>query len=257
MLIDSHCHIDFYTPDKQLEIIQNAKSEGVNYMLNVGSSRSSFDNILGIVAKYENVFGAIGQHPDEAETNGVISQEDLLKYISKNKKIIAIGETGLDYSKEGYNKDIQIENFLNHINVSVKTGLPIIIHNRDSNSDMCDILKSEMKRHKFKAIIHCFTGDSKMAGEMLELGFYISASGIITFKNAFDLRETFKTIPNDRLLVETDSPYLAPVPYRGRENQPAFVVQVAKQLSEIKEMDFSEIANITSNNFKQLFDLNI
>ena len=114
-----------------------------------------------------------------------------------------------------------------------------------------------MKKHKFKAIIHCFTGDSKMAGEMLELGFYISASGIITFKNAFDLRETFKTIPNDRLLVETDSPYLAPVPYRGRENQPAFVVQVAKQLSEIKEMDFSEIANITSNNFKQLFDLNI
>ncbi len=257
MLIDSHCHLDMFDDDIRDSIVKNANSVGVNYMLNACAAKSSFDKILQIVAKYDGVFGAIGQHPEEAEREGLVSKEELLTFISKNKKIIAIGETGLDYSRDGFNKNLQIENLINHIEVSQQTGLPLIIHNRDSNDDMIDILSSQFKKKPFKSIIHCFTADKKMADVMLDLGFYISASGIITFKSATDLREVFKTIPDTKLLVETDSPYLAPVPFRGKTNEPSFVVETAKKLAEIKEKTFDEIANITSENFKQLFNLNI
>lgn len=257
MLIDSHCHLDMFDKDIRDSIVKNANDSGVNYMLNACAARKSFDSIIEIINKYNCVFGAIGQHPEEAECEGIVSKDDLLTYISKSKKIIAIGETGLDYSGENFNRDLQIQNLLNHIDVACETGLPLIIHNRDSNDDMIDILSSEFTRHPFKAIIHCFTADKKMADIMLNLGFYISASGIITFKNAADLRDVFKTIPAERLLLETDSPYLAPVPFRGKINEPAFVVETAKKLAEITEKSFDEITNITSENFKRLFNLDI
>ena len=255
MLIDSHCHLDYFSNID--EIINNAQSAGVKYMLNACAARQTFPKIIDIISKYDNVFGAIGQHPHEAENEGIVCIDELLSFISKHKKVIAIGETGLDYSQPVYSKDIQIENLENHIKVAQMTGLPIIIHNRDSNEDMSEILSSSMKTKPFKAIIHCFTGDLKMANLMLDLGFYISASGIITFKNAISLLEVFKYIPNNRILVETDSPYLAPIPFRGKQNEPAFVVNVAKKLAEAKNIDFEELCSITSNNFKQLFNLNL
>ena len=257
MLIDSHCHLDQFDASVRDSIVKNANDLGVLYMLNACAARKSFNSIIEIINKYDCVFGAIGQHPEEAEQEGIVSKDELLSYISKSKKIIAIGETGLDYSGENFNRDLQIENLINHIDIARQTKLPIIIHNRDSNDDMIDILSSEFKKGEFKAIIHCFTADKKMADAMLNLGFYISASGIITFKSANDLREVFKTIPFERLLVETDSPYLAPVPFRGKTNEPAFVVETAKKLAEITEKSFDEISNITSNNFKRLFNLDI
>lgn len=257
MFIDSHCHIDFYDNNRTDEIIKNANKVGVAYMLNACASRSSFQKIIDITTKYDCVFGAIGQHPEEAEREGIVSIDELLNFITKSKKIIAIGETGLDYSGDTPNKNLQIQNLLNHITVARKTNLPLIIHNRDSNEDMCEILTSEMKKEKFKAVIHCFTADLKMANTMLDLGFYISASGIITFKKAEELREVFKSIPNDKILIETDSPYLAPTPYRGHENQPSFVIEVAKQLAVLKDLGIDEIGNITTSNFEKIFNLKV
>ena len=257
MLIDSHCHLDSYDSELCDSIVKNANDAGVSYMLNACAARASFEKIIDIVKKYDCVFGAIGQHPEEAEREGIVSKDELCSFISKHKKIIAIGETGLDYSGENFNRDLQIKNLINHIEVAQTINLPIIIHNRDSNDDMIEILSSQFKKKPFKAIIHCFTADKKMADAMLGFGFYISASGIITFNKASDLRDVFKTLPLEKILIETDSPYLAPVPYRGKVNEPAFVVETAKKLSEIFEKSFDEISNITSQNFKRLFNLDI
>ncbi|MCR5506708.1 MAG: TatD family hydrolase [bacterium] len=257
MLIDSHCHLDMFDDSIRDDIVKNANNAGVKYMLNACAARASFEKIIEITKKYDCVFGAIGQHPEEAEREGIVSKEELYTFISKSKKIIAIGETGLDYSGENFNRNLQIENLLNHIDVAKNTGLPLIIHNRDSNDDMTEILSSEYKKSPFKAIIHCFTADKKMADKMLELGFYISASGITTFKSAGELRDVFSTLPLEKLLIETDSPYLAPVPYRGKTNEPAFVVETAKVLASITNTSFDEITNITSENFKRLFELDI
>ena len=257
MLIDSHCHLDMFDDSLRDTIVHNANTAGVKYMLNACAARRSFEKIIEITEKYDCVFGAIGQHPEETEHEGKVAKSELLAFISKTKKIIAIGETGLDYSGENFNRDLQIENLLNHIDVAQELSIPIIIHNRDSNEDMTDILTKQFQKKPFKAIIHCFTADKKMADAMLDLGFYISASGIITFNKASDLREVFKTIPKNRLLVETDSPFLAPVPFRGKTNEPAYVVETAKKLAEIFDLSFEEISAITTENFARLFDLNI
>jgi TatD DNase family protein len=259
MLIDSHCHLDFYEKDELPIIINNAEEAGVSHMLNACASMESFDKVISIANDYKNIFALIGIHPHEAEDmDHLISQDELLLYINKSKKVIGIGETGLDYSRENINKDKQMENLYNHINVSRETSLPLIIHNRDSNNDMTNILTNEMKKSPFKCIIHCFTADEVMAKNMLDIGCFISASGIITFKNATPLQNVFKDIiPLDRLLIETDSPYLAPTPYRGHRNEPAYVVEVAKKLAELKNLNEEEIANITSSNFKKIFNLNI
>lgn len=258
MYIDSHCHLDFYERKERDEIVSNAKKAGLEIMLNASSSRESFDEIIGIVNEYDNVYGAIGLHPHEAEDKKEsIEKDELLLYINKSKKIIGIGETGLDYSREIKDKKLQKENLLTHIEVAQITQLPLIIHNRDSNEDMIDILENEYKNKAFPCIIHCFTGDMNMAQKMLDLGFYISASGILTFKNANDIQEIFKNyIPNDRILIETDSPYLAPTPYRGHRNEPKFVIEVARKLSELKNMSMEEIGKITTNNFKTVFKIN-
>lgn len=259
MLIDTHCHLDFYENNELEDVILRAENANVNYMLNACASKDSFEKIINIANTHKNIFGAIGVHPHEAEDMGsAISEDELLLYINKSNKIVAIGETGLDYSRENINKDIQFENLYNHIKVATQTSLPLIIHNRDSNEDMTNILTSEMKKHSFKCIIHCFTADETMAKKMLDIGCYISASGILTFKNATSLQEVFKNIvPLDRLLIETDSPYLAPVPYRGHRNEPCFVREVAKKLAELKGLSFEEICDITLSNATKIFNLNI
>ena len=256
MLIDSHCHLDFFDISLRDIIIKRACDVDVKYMMTIGTNRESFVKIYNIVDKYDSVFGAIGLHPHEAEIEGIISFEELFKFVRHNK-IIAIGETGLDYSREKYDKDKQIENFLNHIFVAQITGLPLVIHNRNSDDDMCDILVCENKKKPFKAIIHCFTGSLKMLNVMLDNGFYISASGIITFKNACNLAELFARVPISRLLLETDSPYLAPIPYRGKQNEPSYVVETAKKLANICHVSFDDICKITTDNFNNLFGLNL
>ena len=226
MLIDSHCHIDYFEKEKRFDYVKNAVIAGVKYMMTIGTTRGSFNEIYDIIDTFDNVYGAIGLHPHVAEEEGILDFHDLKIATEKSKKIIAIGETGLDYSRTEYNKTVQRQNLLNHIVVSQDTGLPLVIHNRDSNDDMTDILTAEYKKKSFDCILHCFCGDKKMLTAMLDLGFYISASGIITFKNACDLQEVFKFVPIDRLLIETDSPFLAPVPFRGQQNQSAFVVEI-------------------------------
>ncbi len=259
MYIDSHCHLDFYDKDEVDLIIENANKNKVEYFLNASSSMNSFDKIIEICDSHKNVYGAIGIHPHEAEDmNYALSTDELLLYINKSKKIIAIGETGLDYSRETINKNLQIENLLNHIYISQTTKLPLIIHNRNSNTDMINILTTEYKNKDFPCIIHCFTGDEFMAKSMMDLGFYISASGIITFKNSIELQNIFKNyIPMDRLLIETDSPYLAPTPYRGHRNEPMYIIEVARKIAEFKNITMEAVGNITTNNFKTLFNLNI
>ena len=257
MLIDSHCHIDYFEKQERADYVNNAIAAGVKYMLTIGTDRQSFNKIYDIVETFDNVYGAIGLHPHMAEEEGVFEIADLQNAIKKSKKIIGIGETGLDYSRVGYNKIIQQQNLLNHIVVAQETGMPLIIHNRDSNDDMTEILKTEYRKKNFSCVLHCFCGDKKMLTSMLDLGFYISASGIITFKNACDLQEVFKYVPFENLLVETDSPFLAPVPFRGKQNQSAFIVKTAKKLAEIKNVSFETIAKYTSNNFKNLFKLEL
>lgn len=259
MFIDSHCHLDFYDESERPDIIAQALNTGVSYMLNSGASKDSFDTIIKIANENPSVFGAIGIHPHEAESmESILTAGELIAYSQKSNKIIALGETGLDYSHDAINKDIQMENFQNHIDASRTTGLPLIIHNRDSNDDLCNILEREMKKQEFKAIIHCFTADESVAKRMLDLNFYISASGIITFKTATYLQEIFKNIiPNNKILIETDSPYLAPTLYRGTRNEPAYVVEMAKILAELKGVSLDEMGNITSTNFATLFNLTI
>lgn len=257
MLIDSHCHIDYFEKEKRCDYIKNAVIAGVKYMLTIGTTRKSFNEIYDIVSSFENVYGAVGLHPHVAEEEGLLDINELQTAILKSKKIVGIGETGLDYSRVGYNKTIQQQNLLNHIAVSQETSMPLVIHNRDSNDDITDILTVEYKKKSFDCILHCFCGDKKMLTAMLDLGFYISASGIITFKNATDLQKLFKFVPLDRLLVETDSPFLAPVPFRGKQNQSAFVVETAKKLAEIKNVLFDEIARYSTDNFNKLFKLDL
>jgi TatD DNase family protein len=256
MLVDSHCHIDLYDASERADIVARASAAGVGMMLNIASSRDSLARVLEIASANPSVFASVGIHPHEAEAmDDAISEGELLDIAKGNEKVVAIGETGLDYSRSPADRDRQLKSFLAHIGAARTTGLPLIVHNRDSDKDMLDILAAEMKRGPFKAVIHCFTGGMPMARAMLELGFLISASGIITFKNSGELRRVFAETPLDRILIETDSPFLAPDPHRGKRNEPAFVAEVAIKLAEVKGVPLSEIERATEGNFRGYFGL--
>ena len=261
MLVDSHCHLNF--PDFKADlpqVIARAKAAGVGTMQTICTKMSEFEEVYAIAAANEGVFASVGVHPNDSandsgkqEAQEIVSSEWLIERCSR-KKVIGIGETGLDYHYENSNREIQKTSFLEHIKASRETKLPIIIHTRNADADTAEILSSEIAKGSFKGVLHCFTSSQQLAEKALELGFYISLSGIITFKNATALHEIIRLIPLERLLVETDSPYLAPVPYRGKRNEPEYVVHTNRALSVIKNISEEECARITTENFFRLFD---
>jgi TatD DNase family protein len=255
-VIDTHCHLDLIGSEQEiLEAIDNAKKHNIIAMHTICTKRSGFEFIRNIIDTYDNIYGSVGIHPNEAEKTSFSLQE--LIELSKHPKIISIGETGLDYYYEKSNRKIQQESFRTHIHAARETGLPIVIHTRNADDDTISILKEEMQDGKFKGLIHCFTASKKLADIVLDLGLYISLSGIVTFKNSNDLRDIIKHIPLQRILIETDAPYLAPVPVRGKINQPANVQYIAEYLADFFQIPIAEFAKITTNNAIDLFALKL
>jgi len=256
MIIDSHCHLDSDSLKNNLnEVLQRAKGVGVKYFLTICTENKSFEIIIGILKKYKNVFGTYGIHPHEAKDYNNLSVDEIKKNLSKDEKIIGIGETGLDFYYKHSNIELQKKSFLKHIQASQETSKTLIVHSREAEKDMYDILSSEIKNKEFKILMHCFTGSKNFAHKLLDIGCYFSASGIITFKKNNDLTETFQSIPKDKILVETDSPYLSPEPLRGKTNEPSHIIHTVKYIARIKKETEESMALLTSKNFLKLFDI--
>ena len=252
-MIDSHCHLDHEPLLSDLDnVLARSKKVGIKKLLTISTSLDSFTRIKKIVNKDEIIYGTIGIHPHETN-NDTIDSEFIVKNLLENKKIIGIGETGLDFFYNNSEKNKQIDSFRIHIEASLKANVPIIIHSREAEEETFNIL-NEYKDEKLKILMHCFTGTQIFAKKLLEFNSYFSASGIITFKNSTDLQKTFKFIPLEKTLIETDSPYLAPVPNRGKKNEPSFVKFTAEKLAEIKDIPISELVKSTTSNFNKLFN---
>ena len=242
-MIDSHCHLDHEPLYSDLKnVLKRSKDIGIKKLLTISTSIESFSRVKDIVNKDDIIFGTIGIHPHEADKN-VIDSEFFIKNLNENKKIIGIGETGLDFYYDNSDRDKQIESFKIHIEAALKANIPLIIHSRNAEEKTFDIL-NEYKKEKLKILMHCFTGSQKFAEQLLKFNSYFSASGIITFKNSTELQKTFKFLPLDKILIETDSPFLAPVPNRGKKNEPSFIDFTATKLAEIKDIKKSNLRNI-------------
>ena len=251
-MIDSHCHLDYEPLSNNLDkIIQRSKEVGIKKILTICTTLNSFTKIKEIVKMDKIIFGTYGIHPHEAK-NDKISSDLIIKEIKTNEKIIGIGETGLDFFYNHSERFDQIKSFEQHINAAVKLDIPLIIHCRNAEQETLEIFK-KYKNKNLKILMHCFTGSKVFAEKLLDFGAYFSASGIITFKNSTTLQETFKFIPLDRLLIETDSPYLTPEPNRGKKNEPSFVIYTAKKLAEIKNVPNTDLIKKTTLNFENLF----
>ncbi len=252
MLIDSHCHLDYLQREGRLAVaLENARAAGVAGMLSISTRLSTFADILRIAEGEEDVWCTIGVHPHECE-NAPLSLDDLLRACDHGK-VIGIGETGLDYYYEHAPRQLQQDYFRIHIEAARRTGLPLIVHTRDADADTMHILEAEMEKGAFPFLIHCFSSSQELAEKAVSLGGYVSLSGIITFKKADAVRKASMVVPQNRLLVETDSPYLAPVPFRGKPNEPAHVRLVAEKLAEMRGLGFDEICRSTGDNFMRLF----
>lgn len=253
MLVDSHCHLDF--PDyagKVDEVLARARAAGVGVCISIGTELKRFPGVKAVAEAHADVWCSVGVHPHESEKE-LLDDEAALVAEAAHPKVVGIGETGLDYYYEHSPRQPQQANFRSHIAAARRTGLPVIVHTRDADDDTIAILREEMAKGTFTGLIHCFTGTQKLADAALELGLYISVSGIATFKNSTALRAVIKSVPLDRLLVETDAPYLAPVPHRGKTNEPAFVVHTAAMLADLKGVSEPELATATTENFFRLF----
>ena len=251
-MIDSHCHLDHEPLLSDLtNVIKRSKKVGIKKLLTISTSFASFDRIKNIIEKDEIIFGTIGIHPHET-TDNKITTDVIVKSITDNKKIIGVGETGLDFFYNNSDKNDQIISFKQHIEASIITNTPLIIHSRDAEEETFNILKN-YKNQNLKILMHCFTGSKDFANKLLTLNAFFSASGIITFKNSIDLQDTFKSLPLDKILIETDSPFLAPVPNRGKKNEPSFIDFTAQKLADIKNISKLELINFTTNNFNKLF----
>ena len=251
-MIDSHCHLDHEPLFSDLSnVIQRSKDVGIKKLLTISTSFEIFYKIKKLINKDEMIYGTVGIHPHESATN-VIKSDEIIKYLKDNPRLIGIGETGLDFYYNNSDKNKQISSFLEHIGASVKTDIPLIIHSRNAEKETFDIL-NKFKDNNLKILMHCFTGSTEFAKKLLKLNAFFSASGIITFKNSTELQETFKQLPIDKLLIETDSPFLAPVPNRGKKNEPAYIDFTAKKLAEIKNITKSKLVELTTNNFNNLF----
>ena len=251
-MIDSHCHLD-HAPlfDNLNDILNRSKEVGIKKLLTICTTLESFKNIENILTIDDMIYGTFGIHPHETENNDV-SKITIIESIKKNTKLIGVGETGLDFYYNHSKKNKQIESFKKHIEAAIEINLPIIVHSRNAEEETFNIL-NEYKKHKPKILMHCFTGTYKFYRQMEELDSYFSASGIITFNSSKDLQNTLSKIPNNKLLVETDSPFLAPVPMRGKKNEPSFIKYTLKKLADIKNIDVSEMVSLTTKNFNNLF----
>ncbi len=253
MLVDSHCHLDFDDFEEDLEdIIARAKENGVTTILNAGNNIGELQQQLALSEQYPFIYTAVGVHPHNASEYEHITAQDIINE-THHKKVVGIGECGLDYYYDYAPRETQIRIFKEQIKAAQETGLPLIIHTRDADDDTINILGEAYKEKPFSGEIHCFSSSKTLADFALSIGFYISASGIITFNKSGDLRDIFATIPLDRLLIETDAPFLAPVPMRGRRNEPSFVLHTAEKLAQIRDIPLEKLAEITSDNFFRLF----
>ena len=254
MIIDSHCHLTYEPMSNSLtETIKRANDDGVKYMLTISTEDKSFNKILKIISEHKSVYGTYGIHPHEAKSHQNIKSMNIIEKINTNKKIIGIGETGLDFYYNHSNKNDQISCFEEHIFAAQQKKLPLIVHSRSAENETLQILKKHLNKNEFKILIHCFTGTRDFAFKLLDLGAYISASGVVTFKKSIDLAGIFKDLPNEKILVETDAPYLAPVPLRGKPNEPSYIIHTVKFLSNLKNISFEKFSYITTNNFFNLF----
>jgi TatD DNase family protein len=250
MLVDSHCHLDFPDFAAELEaIIARARSAGVGTMLTICTRLDEFDGVRTIAESYDDVWCSVGAHPHEAKDHTTLTAQDLIG-LAGHPKVVGIGETGLDFHYDLSPRDVQERVFRAHIAASRQTGLPLIIHAREADDEVARILQEEEPP---PGVMHCFSSGRALAEAALALGFYISISGIVTFRNAEELRAIVRDLPLDRLLVETDAPYLAPVPYRGKRNEPAFVAATAAAIAALKELELQHLAEITTANFFRLF----
>ncbi|MBC8268272.1 MAG: TatD family hydrolase [Rhodospirillaceae bacterium] len=253
MLVDSHCHLDFPDfADDMEDIVVRAAEVGVNHMLSICTYVTKFDQVLAIAKRYDNIFCTVGIHPHNADKEPEVTAEHLIR-MAADDKVIGFGETGLDFYYDKSPRDIQKRQFQAHIEASRQMGLPLVVHTRDADDEMAEILVEEMGKGEFTGLLHCFSSSRKLADTALELGLYLSISGIVTFKTADELRAIVKDVPLERLLVETDAPYLAPVPRRGKRNEPAFTRHTAEKISEIKGLSLDEVARVTTDNFFSLF----
>ena len=253
MLVDHHCHIDRPEFASDLDsVVARAKAAGVSVMVNISTRIRRFDEVRAVIERYDDVYGSVGTHPHQADEELDIPVSEIVR-LSKHPKIVAIGEAGLDYYYKHSSPKGQADGFRRHIAAARETGLPLEIHTRDADTDTLAILKEEHARGPFPAILHCFTGGRDLAMGALDLGLYVSFSGVISFKKSESLRAIAREVPLDRIFVETDAPFLAPEPYRGKTNEPAFVVHTARALAEAKGVTEAEIARATTENFFQLF----
>jgi TatD DNase family protein len=253
MLVDSHCHLDFPEFAEELDaVVERARTAGVGRMVAIGTRLSQFDRVLRVAERFDDVSCTVGVHPHEA-ANEPGEDAARLVALARHPKVVGIGETGLDYFYEHSPRDRQAASFRAHIRAARETGLPVIVHARDADQDMAHILTDEMGQGRFTGVLHCFSSSRQLAEKAVELGLYISLSGIVTFKKADALRETAKAVPLDRLLVETDAPYLAPVPVRGKRNEPAFVAHTAEAVAALRGLAPTDLARVTTENFFRLF----
>jgi len=253
-MIDSHCHLDHDPLLKNLtEVITRSKEIGITKLLTICTTLESFENIKAIIEKDEMIYGTYGIHPHEAKNNQV-DKKTIIRSVNENAKIIGIGETGLDFFYNYSDRERQISSFIEHIEASIELNKPIIIHSRDAEKETFEILSS-YKNRNLKILMHCFTGSLEFSKKLQTLDAFFSASGIITFKNSIDLQNTFKTIPLEKLLIETDSPFLAPIPMRGKKNEPSFIKYTLEKLSTLKETTIDKMSIITTDNFNKLFNL--
>jgi TatD DNase family protein len=253
MLIDSHCHLDF--PDFAQErdaIVARAKQAGVGRLITISTFVSRYDTYRAIAEAYDNVWFTIGTHPHQAHEEPEASVEKLVE-LSRNPRCIGIGEAGLDYHYDRSPRDIAARVFRTHIAAARETGLPLVIHARDADEDVANILREEMGKGAFRALLHCFTASRMLAETGIELGLSVSFSGVVTFKNSQELRDIARDVPLDRILVETDAPFLAPVPYRGKRNEPAYVAATAAAVAEVKGVSPEQLAQATTQNVLRLF----
>lgn len=253
MLTDSHCHLNYKgLVEDQQAVLARARDAGVSTMLNISTRQSEWDDVIAVAEREEDVWASVGIHPHEADAHPDVQTATLVER-ARHPRVVGIGESGLDYYYDHSDRERQRASFRAHIAAARETGLPIIVHTRDAEEDTAAILAEEMGKGAYPGVIHCFTASAHFARKALDLGLFISISGIVTFKNAKDLQETARALPAERLLIETDSPFLAPVPHRGRPCEPAFVADTARFLADLRCVPVETLAEQTSENFRTLF----